>query len=158
MVQLLTRWPLWYQVLIGYTAAMGVWALRDASERASALQHSSLTDLAPFDKGHLVGQHVGIWTHALSWFGGVGLLLGGAPWALALVAVGYALSARRTYNEFAQGFAEGRKSVELASAPEYVHGRVPPDTIARVVAALFVAITRLVPLGATLVAMIWLPR
>jgi hypothetical protein len=85
-------------------------------------------------------------------------LLTGTVWALTIVAVGYFLSAKEAYPEFAQGFAEGRKSVELAAAYEYVQARVPPRRVDYVAAGLLVGVTRILPLAATLVAMTSLPR
>ena len=158
MLPLLTRWPAWYQVLVGYTAAMGVWAVREASRRVARIAQASPSSAAPYDKGQLAGQRAATWIRALPWFVGAVLLLSGQRWALTLVAVGYALSARRAYGAFAQGFAEGRKSAELAAAPEYVAGRAIPDRMAFFLAGVFVALTRLLPLGATLVATTWLGR
>jgi hypothetical protein len=158
MVHLLTRWPIWYQVLIGYTALVGVLALREAAKRAANLAPTSLPVSAPYDRGHVAGQQAAIWMRALTWFIGAALLVTGAQWALTVVAVGYAISARRGYGEYAQGFAEGRKAVQLASAHEYVAGRVPPDRMAFFAAGVFITVTRILPLGATLVAMSWLRR
>jgi hypothetical protein len=74
------------------------------------------------------------------------------------VAAGYAVSARRSYSDVAKGFAEGRKSVALAAAIEYVHGRIAPSNADYLAAGVIVGVTRVLPLVATLVAMSWLRR
>ena len=132
--------------------------MREAGKRAANLAPTSLPLTAPYDRGHRAGQLAAIWMRALTWFVGAALLMTGAPWALTVVAAGYATSARRAYGEYAQGFAEGRKAVQLAAAHEYVEGRVPPDRMAFFAAGVFITVTRILPLGATLVAMSWLRR
>ena len=117
MIELLTRWPVWYQLLIAYTAVMGLWALRLASRSAATLDQTSLPLGTPAERGRAAGQRSAIWIGALGWFVAVALLLTGNRWALAVVAAGYALSARRTY----RGFLRGRKSTDkLAAARGYV--------------------------------------
>ena len=158
MIHVLTRWPAWYQILIVYTGMMGLWALRAAGDHAASLKPAASPVTAPYDKGHLAGQRAAIWMRALTWFVGAALLLTGAVWALTLVAAGYAHSARRAYPSFAQGVADGRTSVELAASREHVAGRGIPDRFAFLLAGVFITITRLLPLGTTLVAMTWLHR
>jgi hypothetical protein len=94
----------------------------------------------------------------MGWLVAAALLFTGRSWAITVVAVAYFFSAQRTYREFAQGFAEGIRSVELAAAPEYVQGRITPRARDRAAALVYVSLTRLLPLGATLVALTWIGR
>ena len=94
----------------------------------------------------------------MGWFVAAGLLFTGRTWAIAIVAIAYASSARRSYGQFAQGFAEGVKASELAAAAEYVRGRVAVRGRDRAVALVYVTLTRIIPLAATLVALTSIPR
>jgi hypothetical protein len=158
MPQSLTRWPVWYLVLIGYTAVLALSALRTRSAADSALRRQVTATTDPHGRGLVMGERVAGWVRASGWLVAVVLLLLGSVWALTLVATGYVLSARRYYHDFARGFAEGRKSAELAAAHDYVQGRVPPRSVDYLAAGVVVAVARILPLAATLVAMNWLPR
>src|SRR4051812_44097736 len=146
----------WYLLLIAYTTVLGVLALRHQSVIATALKAQERTTADPRQRGEFAGQRVAGWVRSIGWFVAVGLLLTSRSWAITVVAVAYAASARRSYRAYAQGFAEGMKSVELAAAWEYVHGRVALRPKDHAAALVYVCLTRLVPLGATLVALIWI--
>jgi len=152
----LVLWPKWYLLLIAYTAVLGVLALRHQGVIATALKAQERSTADPRQRGELAGQRVAGWVRSIGWFVAAGLLLTGRSWAITVVAVAYATSARRSYTAYAQGFAEGIKSVELAAAWEYVHGRVPLRPRDHAAALVYVSLTRLIPLGATLVALPWI--
>jgi hypothetical protein len=154
----LAELPTWYLLLVAYTAILGVRALRDQSKIARELRALERATSDPFARGESAGRRVRGWTGSLGWLFAAGLLLTGRTWAITIVGVAYAMSARRVYGQFAPGFAEGFKSVELASAPEYVRGRVTPGARDRAAAFVYVLMTRLVPLGAVLVALTWVGR
>jgi len=154
----LATWPTWYILLIAYTAILGVRALRHQSANAAVLQALERSTTDPRQRGEFAGRRVAGWTWALGWFVAAGLLLTGRSWAIMIVAIAYAMSARRSYGQFAQGFAEGLKSVELAAAWEYVRGRVTPGARDHAAALVYVSLTRLIPLAATLVALTSIPR
>jgi len=154
----LAMWPTWYVLLIAYTAILGVLAIRHQSANASALHALERSTTDPRQRGELAGQRIGGWTRSFGWLVAAGLLVTGRSWAIMIVAIAYAMSARRSYGQFAQGFAEGLKSVELAAAWEYVRGRVTPGARDQAAALVYVTLTRLIPLAATLVALTSIPR
>jgi hypothetical protein len=145
-------------MLVAYTAILGVRALREQSNIAAQLRASGEATADPHARGELVGRRVAGWTKALGWILAAGLLLTGRSWGIEIVAVAYLVSARRAYAQFALGFAEGLKAAELAAAPEYVRGRAVPGARERSAALLYVLVTRLVPVGALLVALTWIGR
>lgn len=150
--------PYWYLLLVVYTAVLGVRALRDQRRIAAELRALERATVDPRARGELAGRRVAGWTQSLGWLLAAGLLLTGRAWAITIVAIAYAASARRAYAGFARGFAEGMKAAELAAAPEYVRGRATPGRRDRTAALIYVSITRLVPLGALLVALTWIGR
>jgi len=158
VIQSIARWPAWYLVLIGYTALVALSALRAQARITASIRGALATVTDPGERARLTGMLVGGWARAIVWLVAVVLLLAGTVWALTIVAVVYAFSAKKAYSDYAQGFAEGRKAAALAAAPEYVRGRVPPRTPDFVSAGVFTGVTRLLPLAATLIAMRWLPR
>src|SRR5690242_5242231 len=103
-------WPTWYMLLIAYTAILGLRAVNQQRTIAAALKAQEQATDDPRQRGELAGQRVGAWTQSLGWLLAAGLLFTGRSWAIAVVAIAYIVSARRSYGKFAQGFAEGFKS------------------------------------------------
>lgn len=158
MSDLVTRWPYWYLILVAYTAWMAINELRHQRNVSTALHEAATASASPGERARAHGQRAGGWARAAVWLVCAMLLLGGWTWVRVLVALGYAVSARRSVADFARGFAEGRKSAELAAAHEYVRGRVPPRAGDYLVANCFALVTRGVPLAALIYAIIALPR
>jgi hypothetical protein len=145
-------------LLIAYTAILGLLALRHQSPIDAVPKTHEPIAADPYRRGELAGYRVGRWIRSIGWLVAATLLFTGRSWAITVVAVAYFFSAQRSYSKFAQGFAEGRKAGELAAAPEYVRGRIAPRARDRVAAVVYVTLTRLLPLGATLVALTWIGR
>lgn len=158
MSDLVTRWPSWYLVLIAYTVLVAVSELWRQRQVSTALRNTAAASQSPGERARAEGQRVGGWVRAGSWLVGALLLFGGWSWARGLVAVGYAIHARRSVRDFATGFAEGRRSAELAAAHEYVRGRVAPRAVDYFVASCFTLVTSGLPLAAVLYAIATLPR
>lgn len=158
MSDLVTRWPSWYLILVAYTVLIAVSELRRQRHVSAALQEAAAASASPGERTRAQGQRAGGWVRAATWLVGALLLLGGWTWARSLVALGYAVYARRSVRDFATGFAEGRKSTELAAAHEYVRGRVAPRAADYVVATCFALVTSGLPLAAVLYAIVALPR
>lgn len=154
MPEILNEWPLWYLALIGYTALVGYRALRDQSRIAASLRQTESLAPTPNDRAYLMGQRAARWAQALGWVIGACLLLVGWNWARALVAVSYAASAWLTFRDYAIGCAEGRKAAELASAHEYVRGRIQPRSPDYLFAGAIMTMTRVLPFAATIYAIV----
>ena len=157
MGEVLARWPVWYWLLAAYTASLSVGALRHYARAASALREAERQAADEGARSRLQGQRAGGWARAASWLVAGLLLLTGWDWIRIIVAAAYARSAFTSVRAYATGFAEGRKAASLAAAPEYVSGRVAPRTPDYLVAGLFVAATRGLPLAALLYAIVRLP-
>jgi len=158
MPDLVTRWPYWYLILVAYTAWISISELRRQRHVSTGLQDAATASSSPGERARAQGQRVGGWVRAATWFVCAVLLLGGWTWARVFVALGYAISARRSVIDFARGAAEGRKSAELASAHEYVRGRVSPQAADYLLANGFTLVTRGIPLAAVTYSIIALPR
>lgn len=157
MLEYFGRWPLWYWLLVGYTAALSIGAMRRNARRERAPVRPEPSSNDDRERARRQGERVGRIVGSASWLVGALLLLPGWNWARAVVAIAYARSASRGFHDFAVGFAEGRKSASLAAAPEYVRGRVPPQATDYVAAALQVGVARGIPLVAVLYAIVRLP-
>jgi hypothetical protein len=157
MFEHLPRWPIWYWVLAIYTGSLSVVAARRNARRRAALRAVELSAKDDVERSFRRGERVGGTAGVGKWFVGGLLLIGGWNWARILVAIAYVQSARAGYRAFATGFAEGRKSAALASAPEYVRGRVPPRMPDFVAAALVVGVTRGLPFAGVVYAIARLP-
>lgn len=150
-------WPLWYWLLAAYTAALSTGTARRVARLERAASSAELPTSDPLERRRRQGRRVGRLFAAGSWLLAGLLLLPGWDWARVVVAIAYARSAFKGVHDFAIGFAEGRKSASLAAAPEYVRGRVSPRATDHLVAALYVGVTRGIPLVAVLYAIVRLP-
>ena len=154
MPEVLSNWPIWFLGLAGYCLCLAVIALRHFRKVHAALATSATERTTARERGQAAGYRAAVFSWVILWtVGAVGLLLG-AQWLRAVLALAFVLSARLTYVEYASGFAGGRKSVELAAAPEYVMGRIKPKASDYAAAAVYVGITKIVPLMAVLYAML----
>lgn len=74
----------------------------------------------------ILGQRAGIAVRVATLGWGAAGLIFHWPWPILAAALLLALPLRRRARESATGFAEGRKTAQLACADEYVRGRVQP--------------------------------
>ena len=154
MPEALTKWPMWYLGLVGYVLCLSVIAFRYFLKVHAALAASATERTTPRERGHAAGYRAAVFSWVILWTGGaVGLLLG-AQWLRAMLALALVWSARLTFSEYAIGFAGGRKSVELAAAPEYVMGRVKPKAADYAAAAVYVGLTKILPLMVVVYSML----
>jgi hypothetical protein len=154
MPELVTKWPIWYLGLAGYCLWLAVIAFRYFLTVHRALAASEVERQTASERAHAAGYRTAVFSWVILWMLGVVGLLLGVQWLRALLAFALVLSARRSFSEYATGFAGGRKSVELAAAPEYVMGRVKPKAPDYAVAAVYVGITKILPLMVVIYSML----
>jgi hypothetical protein len=149
---IISQWPVWYLGIVAYVMLLGLFELR--SLLAARAEYASLLAAAqtPRERGRIHGYRLGVIVRILQWLVGGGLLLIGWIWVQILVAGLLLWGAPRLARDFAQGVAEGRKSAELASAIEYVAGRVKPTAVDWSAGALVSGLLRVVPAVALLLA------
>ncbi len=152
---LIAQWPWWYLLLVVYCFYLGIDPVRCYWRSRPALRTAAAQASTPHERGRVAGYRARLLMPAIGWPMAALGLLWGPLWIRCGVAVAFVASARSSFRDFAVGFAEGRKAVELAASPEYVRGRARPARAALAAAAVYVALRHGVPLVA-LVYSIWI--
>lgn len=151
--EILARWPAWYLLLAGYTIYVGVERWRYAQTQIEYVRAN--VPAATQTPGYLAGARFRAFGSALMWVaGGLALVTGSNVVRLILMLM-FVRKAMTDQRDYATGFAEGRKSAELAAAWEYVRGRIRPSAPDRVAGILFATVTSLVPGFGLLAAVMW---
>ena len=126
MPYFISRWPIWYLAIAGYVARLGVLGARTVIARGADYIAALAAAATSRERGRIHGLRTGALLKSFSWVLGGVLLLGGWLWIQVGVALFLLYGLPHRVREFARGMAEGRKSVELAAAIEYVENRVSP--------------------------------
>jgi hypothetical protein len=141
--EFLARWPAWYLLLAGYTIYVGVERWRYAQKQIEYVRLNAPE--ATHTPGYLAGARFRAFGSALLWCaGGLALLTGSNAVRLVLMLM-FLRKAAVDQRDYAVGFAEGRKSAELAAAWEYVRGRIRPGIPDRVAGLFFASVTSVLP-------------
>ncbi len=152
MSEFFTRWPAWYLLLAGYTVFLGVERWRYAQRQIEYVRLN--VPAATQTPGYLAGARFRAFGSALIWVvGGIALVTGSNVVRLVLMLM-FLRKATVEQRDYAIGFAEGRKSAELAAAWEYVRGRIRPGAPDRAAGLVFAAVTSVLPAFGLLAAVL----
>jgi len=152
MPELLSRWPVWYLAIAGYVSLLGVLGAISVHANRAAYTEALAAASAPRDRGRIYGLRTGALLKAVTWMLGGILLLSGWMWVQVGIALLLLQGLPRRVRDFARGMAEGRTSVELAAAIEYVENRVSPRPLDWGAAVAIFGVLRVLPAIALLFA------
>ena len=152
--------PAWYLAIAVYCVLLGAQQFRRVVKSAPAFKQSLAAAPRSYDRGRLRGSQTSMVVKAVLWIvlGVLLVVLPNAAWVKVVAAMALLVGARKSYLDFARGFAEGRKSAALAASAEYVHGRVTSGTVDYAVSAANLIVFRLLPAAGLAYAAIFLGK
>jgi len=144
MAWFLSRWPAWYAFLVLHCLYLGFEAYLYQTGYFG-LATAAANESTPRNRGWVTEYRTRLFSGVVGWPLAALALLTGGPWAQAVVAVAFLVSAPSTFRRVATWFAEDLKASQSESSIANVQGLVRPPLRAYLAAAGSTLLTRILP-------------